>query len=135
MLLKVRTSKLANCVGTCVEIKVRNAGTYWLISTQVIAQPDTTLGVARACRDASPEAAAVMIVALAAGEDINRFWPVLSQWEAWVKSQEMGSHWKPKVEMRHVGDAAWRQFNRYSDAAEAFGIHRSEVQILSLIHI
>ena len=59
-----------------------------MISTQMIVQPDTTLGVAIACRDASPEAAAVMIVALAAGEDINTFWPVLSQWEAWVKSNE-----------------------------------------------
>ena len=56
-----------------------------MISTQVIAQPDTTLGVALACRDASPEAAAKLIVALAADEDLNRFWPVLSQLEAWAE--------------------------------------------------
>ena len=99
--------------------------THWLISTQVIAQPDTTLGVALACRNASPEAAAVMIVALAADEDINRFWPVLSQWEAWVKSEEMGREWTPTVEMRHVGDTVWRQFT-----SSCSGIDRSEVQFL-----
>jgi thioesterase domain-containing protein len=78
-----------------------------LISTQVIAQPDTTLGVARACRDASPEAAAVMIVALAAEEDINTFWPVLSQWEAWVKSIENQIRDGKFHAMRQLADAAW----------------------------
>ena len=78
-----------------------------MISTQVIAQPDTTLGVARACRDASPEAAAVMIVALAAEEDINTFWPVLSQWEAWVKSIENQIRDGKFHAMRQLADAAW----------------------------
>ncbi|CAH0370402.1 unnamed protein product [Pelagomonas calceolata] len=100
------------------------------LALSMIVQPETTLGVAVACRDASPEAAAVMIVALAADEDINRFWPVLSQWEAWVKSEEMGSRWRPTVEMRHVGDASWRSFNSQTDAARAFGVDLSEVQIL-----
>ncbi len=94
-----------------------------MISTQVAAHPDATLKVSLACLDASPEAAAVLIVALAADEDLIRFWPSLSQWEAWVKSEEMGREWTPSVEMRHVGDAVWRQ-------AEAFGIDRSEVQFL-----
>ena len=61
-----------------------------MISTQVAAHPDTTLGVALACRDACLEASAVLIVVLAADEDLNRFWPLLSQLEAWVKSNEMG---------------------------------------------
>ena len=86
MCLKVRTSKLApgerwyrsgNKVGRSTPS--RNL-THWLISTQVAAHPDATLTrVALACRDASPEASAVLIVALAADEDLNRFWPVLSQ--------------------------------------------------------
>ena len=64
-----------------------------MISTQIIVQPEATLEVALACRDASLEASAVLIVALAADEDLpqweaDRFWPVLSQWEAWVKSNE-----------------------------------------------
>ena len=83
-----------------------------MISTQIIVQPETTLGLAIACRDASPEAAAVLIVALAADEDLNRFWPVLSQWEAWVKSNEMGLACGHKFNeacmacMRELADAA-----------------------------
>ena len=103
--------------------------THWLISTQVAAHPDATLKVALACLDASPEAAAKLIVALAADEDLNRFWPVLSQWEAWVKSNEMGRGWRPTVEMRHFGDTVWRLFNISSDAAKA-SIGRSKIQFL-----
>ena len=83
-----------------------------MISTQVAAHPDTTLGVALACRDASLEASAVLIVVLAADEDLNRFWPVLSQWEAWVKSNEMGLACGHKFNeacmacMRELADAA-----------------------------
>ena len=80
-----------------------------MISTQVAAHPDTTLGVALACRDASLEASAVLIVVLAADEDLNRFWPVLSQWEAWVKSNEMGlacGHKFYEACMRELADAA-----------------------------
>ena len=55
------------------------------LAAQVVAHPDTTLGVALACRDACLEASAVLIVVLAADEDLNRFWPVLSQLEAWAE--------------------------------------------------
>ena len=97
------------------------------LAAQVVAHPDTTLGVALSCLDASPEAAAKLIVALAADEDLNRFWPVLSQWEAWVKSKEMGRGWRPTAET--VGDTVWRLFNISSDAAKA-SIGRSKIQFL-----
>ena len=80
-----------------------------MISTQVAAHPDATLKVALACLDASPEAAAVLVVALAADEDLIRFWPSLSQWEAWVKSNEMGlacGHKFYEACMRELADAA-----------------------------
>ena len=51
----------------------------------------------------------MLIVALAADEDLNRFWPVLSQWEAWVKSNEMGlacGHKFYEACMRELADAA-----------------------------
>ena len=99
------------------------------LAAQVAAHPDTTLGVALACLDASPEAAAKLIVALAADEDLNRFWPFLSQWEAWVKSKEMGRGWRPTVEMRHFGDTVWRLFNISSDEAKV-SIGRSKIQFL-----
>ena len=98
--------------------------THWLISTQVAAHPDTTLGVALACRDACLEASAVLIVVLAADEDLNRFWPVLSQWEAWVKSEEMGREWTPSVEMQRVSGGL-RQF---FSSVGAFGIPPRSVQ-------
>ena len=95
-----------------------------MISTQIIVQPETTLGVALACLDASPEAAAVLIVALAADEDLYRFWPILSQWEAWVKSEEMGREWTPSVEMQRVSGGL-RQF---FSSAGTFGIPPRSVQ-------
>ena len=98
--------------------------THWLISTQVAAHPDATLKVSLACLDASPEAAAVLIVALAADEDLIRFWPSLSQWEAWVKSEEMGREWTPSVEMQRVSGGL-RQF---FSSVGAFGIPPRSVQ-------
>ncbi len=95
-----------------------------MISTQVAAHPDATLKVALACLDASPEAAAVLIVALAADEDLIRFWPSLSQWEAWVKSEEMGREWTPSVEMQRVSGGL-RQF---FSSVGAFGIPPRSVQ-------
>ena len=96
------------------------------LAAQVAAHPDTTLGVARACLDASPEAAAKLIVALAADEDLIRFWPSLSQWEAWVKSEEMGREWTPSVEMQRVSGGL-RQF---FSSAGTFGIRPRSVQFL-----
>ena len=78
-----------------------------MISTQVAAHPDTTLGVAVACLHASLEASAVLIVALAADEDLNRSWPVLSQWEAWVKSNENQIQDGKFHAVRQLADAAW----------------------------
>ena len=75
-------------------------------STQVAAQPDTTLGVALACLDASWRPL-LLIVALAADEDLNRFWPVLSQWGAWVKSIENQIRDGKFYAMRQLADAAW----------------------------
>ena len=94
------------------------------LAAQVAAHPDTTLGVALACLDASPEAAAKLIVALAADEDLNRFWPILSQWETWVKSEEMGREWTPSVEMQRVSGGL-RQF---FSSVGAFGIPPRSVQ-------
>ena len=98
-----------------------------MISTQIIVQPETTLGVALACLDASPEAAAVLIVALAADEDLYRFWPILSQWEAWVKSEEMGREWTPSVEMQRVSGG----FRQFFSSAGTFGIRPRSVQFLT----
>ena len=49
----------------------------------------------------------MLIVALAADEDLNRFWPVLSQWGAWVKSIENQIRDGKFHAMRQLADAAW----------------------------